>query len=72
MPKTSCAGWMIPARVLIDNRPLGASELDGFVRADGFDSHQAFFEWFCPNGREFEGQLVRWRRLKGVKKDISR
>ncbi|WP_234734781.1 hypothetical protein [Tellurirhabdus bombi] len=52
----------------VDRRILADSERLAFIKNDGFDSEQAFNEWFIPliseNGGVYNCKLIHWTDFK--------
>lgn len=48
-------------RVFLDNSELDNDSLEELASADGFESIDEFFDFFCSTyALPFEGQLIRW------------
>lgn len=52
----------VPRRVIVDGNRVGPRTLHELACDDGFDSVDAFFDWFKPGNRShaFRGQLIMW------------
>lgn len=46
--------------VLLDGVALYRESAGALANHDGFDSLQAFFDFFCPKGKVFHGQYIQW------------
>ena len=46
--------------VLLDGQAIYRESAKALADHDGFDSLQAFFDFFCPAGDDFRGQYIQW------------